>query len=58
MKAVAVNQKISAGLRNERITFLDLTPKFLETAGTIPLDVMPDFVHPTAKGSQVWAEAI
>jgi lysophospholipase L1-like esterase len=30
----------------------------IEADGTISRDMMPDFVHPTAKGCQTWADAI
>ena len=26
--------------------------------GTLPRDVMPDFLHPNEKGYEIWAEAV
>ena len=33
-------------------------PKFLDKDGTLPRDIMPDLLHPNAKGYEIWAEAI
>jgi lysophospholipase L1-like esterase len=40
------------------IKYLDIGDKFLESDGTISKRIMRDFLHPTAKGYKVWAEAI
>lgn len=40
------------------VKYLDIGPKFLETDGTLPKDVMPDALHPNEKGYQIWAEAM
>lgn len=42
----------------KRVKFLDIGPKFLEADGTLPIDIMPDLLHPNEKGYQIWAEAI
>lgn len=39
-------------------TFLDIGSKFLNSDGSISNDVMFDFLHPTAKGYQIEADAI
>lgn len=41
-----------------RVTFLDLTPSFLDASGRIPRELMPDFLHLSRKGYRVWAEAM
>ncbi|MBN8596965.1 MAG: GDSL family lipase [Planctomycetes bacterium] len=41
-----------------RVHFLDISDKFLEKDGTISKEVMPDFLHLSEKGYQIWAEAI
>lgn len=43
---------------NKDLSYLDIGPKFLAADGTLPADIMPDFLHPNAKGYQIWAEAI
>jgi lysophospholipase L1-like esterase len=40
------------------VKFLDLGPKFLEFDGTLPKSIMPDLLHPNAKGYQIWADAM
>lgn len=41
-----------------RVTFLDIGAKFLQPDGTITREVMGDFLHPSAKGYEIWADAI
>jgi lysophospholipase L1-like esterase len=43
---------------NSTVFYLDIGSKFLDADGTIPKDIMPDFLHPNAKGYEIWAEAI
>ncbi len=40
------------------VTYLDLGPKLLSPDGTLAREMMGDFCHPTAKGYQVWADAL
>jgi lysophospholipase L1-like esterase len=40
------------------VKYLDIGDKFLEPDGTLPKSVMPDSLHPNAKGYEIWAEAI
>ncbi len=40
------------------VTFLDIGAKFLQPDGTITREIMGDFLHPTAKGYELWAEAL
>lgn len=57
--AVAATNRIIAGLEDRKTVFyLDVGAKFLRADGTLPGDVMPDYLHPNAKGYQVWADAI
>jgi len=41
-----------------RVSYLDIGAKFLAADGTLPKDIMPDFLHPNEKGYQIWADAI
>lgn len=41
----------------KRIRFLDIGPSFLKD-GRIPPEVMPDQLHPSRKGYEIWAEAM
>jgi lysophospholipase L1-like esterase len=56
-KIAAINAKISA-LQSDRVTYLDIGPKFLAPDGTLTKEIMPDYLHPSAKGYQIWADAI
>ena len=40
------------------VKYLDISDKFLEPDGTISKDIMPDFLHLTKKGYQIWADAV
>jgi lysophospholipase L1-like esterase len=42
----------------QTIKYLDIGDKFLEADGTLPKTIMPDALHPNAKGYEIWAEAI
>lgn len=56
-----VNQlnKIIAKLGNNKtIIFKDYGPLLLQKDGSISPDIMADFLHPTPKGYQVWADAM
>jgi lysophospholipase L1-like esterase len=53
-----VNQIISAYGSDSRVTYMDIGDKFLQPDGTLTADIMPDFLHPSAKGYVIWADAI
>jgi len=57
-KVAAVNEIIKSFDDGQRVTFIDISPKMIEADGTISREMMPDFVHPTAQGYQIWADAI
>jgi len=40
------------------VTYLDITEKFLNPDGSMSKEVMGDFLHPSAKGYAIWAEAL
>ena len=40
------------------VKYLDIGQKFLAEDGTLPPEVMPDYLHPNDKGYQIWAEAM
>jgi lysophospholipase L1-like esterase len=53
-----INEVIAKLADGKMIIFLDIGPKFLEPDGTLPKDVMPDLLHPSTKGYQIWAESM
>ena len=40
------------------VTFLDIGEKFLQSDGTMSPEVMPDFLHPSLKGYEIWGDAV
>jgi len=57
-KVAAVNAQIKALADGQRVSFIDIGPQMIESDGMISTNMMPDFVHPTAQGYQIWADAI
>jgi lysophospholipase L1-like esterase len=57
-KVTAVNARIKSLDDGQRVTFIDISAQMIQPDGTISRDMMPDFVHPTAQGYQIWADAI
>lgn len=57
-KLEAINRLISLEDGKDGITFLDIGAKFLEPDGTISRETMGDFLHPTAKGYEIWAHEL
>lgn len=53
-----INQRISALGDGQKVIYVDFGDKFLEPDGTMSAEIMPDFLHPSAKGYEIWAEAI
>jgi lysophospholipase L1-like esterase len=53
-----VNESISNLADSRMVFYLDIGPKFLEADGRLSKEIMPDLLHPNAKGYAIWAEAI
>ena len=53
-----INGKLAKLADDKQVIFMDIGDKFLAADGTLPADVMPDGLHPNAKGYQIWADAI
>ena len=58
LKVEEVNKLIAPLADGKNVTFLDFGKKFLAPDGTLPAELMPDFLHPNAKGYEIWADAI
>ena len=54
----AINSLLARFDGQNNVTWLDIGAKFVNPDGTISADVMSDFLHPTAKGYAIWAEAM
>ena len=53
-----LNETISKLDDGKHVRYLDIGKKFLADDGTLPKDIMPDALHPNARGYQIWADAI
>ncbi len=43
---------------DKMIFYLDINDKFLDSEHKLSKDIMPDLLHPNAKGYEIWAEAV
>ena len=57
-KLIEVNSIISKLHDGKNIYFLDIGSKFLQPDGSLTKDIMPDFLHLSPAGYQIWADAI
>lgn len=57
-KTEAINQIICKLEDGNKTRYLDIGKVFLNDAGEIPGDVMPDMLHPNAKGYDLWYAAM
>lgn len=55
LQANQIIQKITDG---KDILWIDFGYKFVTSTGTIPRDLMPDYLHLSSKGYAIWAESI
>ena len=57
--AVNATNALLARLQDRKtVVYLDIGAKFLSPDGTLSGDLMPDYLHPNARGYQIWADAI
>ena len=57
-KIKSINTIISQYADGKKVIYLDFGDKFLQPDGTLTKEIMPDLLHPSAKGYQIWADAI
>jgi beta-glucosidase len=57
-KILQVNQILNKLHDGEHIWFVDFGYKFVEPDGSIPKSLMPDFLHLSPEGYELWAKAI
>jgi lysophospholipase L1-like esterase len=53
-----VNSRIAKLDDGKSVHYLDIGPKFLESDGSLSKEIMPDYLHLSPKGYDIWAEAI
>jgi lysophospholipase L1-like esterase len=57
-KVLQVNQIIQKLADDQNVFWVDFGYKFVNGDGTIPRELMPDYLHLSPKGYEIWAEAI
>ena len=56
-KIKVINKELPKLAEKDYVRFLDISDKF-RVDGKVPADIMPDQVHPSKKGYEIWAKAI
>lgn len=54
----AINKIISGMADNKQLFYLDINGKFLDEAGNLSKEIMPDLLHPNERGYEIWAKAM
>ena len=57
-KILQVNQIIQKLADDRAVFWIDFGYRFLNSDGTIPQDLMPDYLHLSRRGYEIWAETI
>lgn len=57
-KLAMINQVLHKLADDQNIFWADFGHKFLKSDGTLPSDLMPDYLHLSPKGYEIWAESI
>ena len=58
IKINEINQTLSTFRNDPKVVYLDIGDKFLNADGSLSPEIMPDYLHPSTKGYQIWASAI
>jgi lysophospholipase L1-like esterase len=53
-----VNKRLAKLDDGKMVKYLDIGPKFLDKDGGLSKEIMPDYLHLSKKGYEIWAEAI
>jgi lysophospholipase L1-like esterase len=53
-----INTHLQALADNTQVFYMDIGDKFLAADGTLPVEIMPDGLHPNTQGYRIWADAI
>jgi lysophospholipase L1-like esterase len=57
-KIADVNKIIARLDDQQHVFYMDIGAKFLQPDGGLSTDIMPDRLHPSAKGYEIWGEAV
>lgn len=55
---IAINQIIRRFADGDKVIYMDISDQFLASDGTLPKEIMPDYLHLNEEGYQRWANAI
>jgi lysophospholipase L1-like esterase len=58
LQVAEINRALARLHDGRSVIVLDIGDKFLDAGGNIPRDLMPDLLHPSEKGYEIWANAI
>jgi lysophospholipase L1-like esterase len=53
-----INRMLARLADGKQVFFLNINHAFLQPDGTLSKDIMPDLLHPNARGYQLWADAM
>ena len=53
-----INERIAKLDDGKMVRYLDIGEKFLEKDGSLSKEIMPDYLHLSPKGYEIWADAI
>lgn len=53
-----INSMLPLLADDKNVFFLDINEAFLDQKGNLSKDIMPDLLHPNARGYRIWAEAM
>jgi len=57
-KLAMINQVLQKLADEQNVFWVDFGHKFLNADGTLPRELMPDYLHLSKKGYEIWAESI
>ena len=57
-KITQINQVLPKLADEQNVFYMDIGHHFLELDGHLPANIMPDYLHLSAKGYELWAKAI
>jgi beta-glucosidase len=57
-KILQVNQIIRRLADGQNVVWVDFGQKYIDDQGRIPREIMPDYLHLSEQGYQIWAESI
>lgn len=57
-KLLQINQALAKAADDQRIYYVDFGSKLVEADGSISREIMPDYLHLSPQGYEIWAQAI